>query len=1065
MKNTSILFPGKRTRWGGRAWTAIALAWLGCFAATAQTPVTVTVNKNNVLQRNFGGLGFNVPVDETVDQHTWNTVVGKRLKEVSVGSYVRVFSDVSSFAPTKGNYTWNSPGQQAWDRMMTLLKANDTDVFVTNGYWGTQPPFLGGNREITNADTLADWVEVQLAGLNQWVNVKGFTNIRQWTVTNEFNSFDAFDATRRANWFRHARLVHNGLAGRNLAGKVEVTGTDALGRVDPWRATLPEAVAFHNDLFPRYEVHDYPQTDAYWLQDANGNWFQDDDGGAGYLAATNYEKKMKKFIYARYLIRSTGKDMIIGEFGGTGTNEDLGPDGKRETYPDHDKGEFGNFVVDYALAGLNTGIQAMAYWWFHDTGQEGTGQWTFFNDTGAMADERGNWQTRPEYYAYGLVGRYVRKNSAVYETTSSNSLVHVAAVQHNADGKYALIVNNRETQSINLSLTLPGETGKFRKFVYNPASVPTNGDLPRHAAEVQVSAGALTDQIGAGQVVVYTNEFDETAPAAVTGVSATGKTLTWSASAAGDLSYYRIYRSTAPITSLSGATQVGSTLAADYTDNTPAPGGATALHYVVTAVDKYGNESPLSASTRAAVRALTAASTCIPNPNTQREWRITNPNLIAVSLHWSISGTSQSGTFTAAPGTSSLLTARGGTNNLTLSWRNENNGWQTATAAAPTAYCPETVTDELQDWTVSSEHTAGWYFDTSVSTAFPGDASRIVRGATSTERIVYRFSNIRNVSADVYYHTAFGGTVKFYTSANNVNYAELPVNYSQHLTSGGWALRTYAPSGSLPENTNYVKIEVSGGSQSWTPQLGRVRVSYLPATYDPLNDWSKSFSHGGFYFDTSGGASNDWDNSVAVRHNLTPESIVYNKPNITDVSVKLIYHTTFPATVKYYTSPDNSTYTPLAMLLTSAPTAGGFYRYTYAPGGALPAGTNYFKIEISGGSQAWATRVAEVNLKHSPLATARIAAGPEAARAEALSVFPNPAAGDVTVVYYAAAAGAVSLSVADALGRPHLTRQLEARAGENRETLRLGTLKRGLYTIQVRSLTGTPRTVKVLVTQ
>jgi hypothetical protein len=205
---------------------------------------------------------------------------------------------------------------------------------------------------------------------------------------------------------------------------------------------------------------------------------------------------------------------------------------------------------------------------------------------------------------------------------------------------------------------------------------------------------------------------------------------------------------------------------------------------------------------------------------------------------------------------------------------------------------------------------------------------------------------------------------------------------------------------------------------------------------------------------------------VAVRHNLTTESIVYNKPNITDVSVKLIYHTTFPATVKYYTSPDNSTYTPLAMLLTSAPTAGGYYRYTYVPGGALPAGTNYFKIEISGGSQAWATRVAEVNLKHSPLVPARIAAArPEGVGTESLSVFPNPAAGDVTVVYYAAAEGAVRLSVTDALGRTHLARPLKARAGENRETLRAGTLKSGLYTIQVLSGTGTPRTAKVLITQ
>jgi hypothetical protein len=106
---------------------------------------------------------------------------------------------------------------------------------------------------------------------------------------------------------------------------------------------------------------------------------------------------------------------------------------------------------------------------------------------------------------------------------------------------------------------------------------------------------------------------DTTAPAAVTGVTATGSqtgiALSWGASAASDLAGYSVYRASSPTgtyTKLNAALLTGTTFS-----DTTAPAGV-ASSYQVTATDRSGNESARSA----------AVSATRPGTTTQQPVRI-----------------------------------------------------------------------------------------------------------------------------------------------------------------------------------------------------------------------------------------------------------------------------------------------------------------------------------------------------------------------------------------------------------------------------------------------------------
>ncbi|AFC33187.1 hypothetical protein PM3016_6564 [Paenibacillus mucilaginosus 3016] len=110
---------------------------------------------------------------------------------------------------------------------------------------------------------------------------------------------------------------------------------------------------------------------------------------------------------------------------------------------------------------------------------------------------------------------------------------------------------------------------------------------------------------------------------------------------------------------------------------------------------------------------------------------------------------------------------------------------------------------------------------------FGGDGSRFTRLSTQPGFIVYRLeSGVRSFMVSSYFYTGIPIVHnRLYTSADGVTYKELPATvYPSGSAAGNWQQYIYEAS-SLPEGTQYVKVEMSGDSKSWTPQLSRASLN------------------------------------------------------------------------------------------------------------------------------------------------------------------------------------------------------------------------------------------------
>lgn len=126
-------------------------------------------------------------------------------------------------------------------------------------------------------------------------------------------------------------------------------------------------------------------------------------------------------------------------------------------------------------------------------------------------------------------------------------------------------------------------------------------------------------------------------------------------------------------------------------------------------------------------------------------------------------------------------------------------------------------------------------------------------------------------------------------------------------------------------------------------------------------------STAGWTFDGSNPAYFSGDSTRMVRTSTATESIVYHLSDIQSYAVRVHYFIGATAEIKFYGSGDAAEWAEISSVHDQATAvSNGWYKTTYSPAAAIPAGIHYLKIEVSGDTSEWALQLGAAAITKQP---------------------------------------------------------------------------------------------------
>lgn len=531
---------------------------------TAQREIVVRTGQ--VVHAKFGGVGFHVfDHVHAASRQLLDEVIEKRWRELN-----------PSFARLNHHYGWNQPMLDQVAARMERLQGTGTEVYMAT--WDPRP--------VKTPDERAAYARKIVDSLEFLARTKGLTNLRTYCMANEL-SLNGWGTLRDdlPRFQAYQQAIFDELKARKL--DIRLLATDA-SPIASWD-TLEWAADHMDEITGVYGGHHYIA--EYGLDDERFYpWF------------------LAKMEWGAAVARKRGKDFILGEFGcKQGPPERTVGGRKMDTCVYWDTPQeplVALQLAEAAIAAINGGVYATAYWTFADFPDE-YGHSDGVPESKAYANKWGvfRWSgedhtTRAHYYAYGLLTKFFRGLATVYKVSASDPRLRVAALQHQGSKTWSLAVVNRNRRAVPLAIAVEGASpsASFRKYVYDPNAIPFHpfGDLQDPAGRIAMKDGRLADTVGPLTLTVYTTACDDEPPAPVQGlkVDAAGegkRRVSWQASTEKDLCYYRVFRSDQADFTPDVKTQIASTIATQFMD-AKAEAGKT-YHYKVLAVDASGNAS------------------------------------------------------------------------------------------------------------------------------------------------------------------------------------------------------------------------------------------------------------------------------------------------------------------------------------------------------------------------------------------------------------------------------------------------------------------------------------------
>lgn len=417
-------------------------------------------------------FSHNVTMGNGASIEDWDSIIVPRVKSMRIQRY-RVCVLPQWWEPYNDNedpfvandfgFTWNSYDMQSLYKVLDLAEETNADVNLV--LWGCpvgaslstggkhikyiEPWFLSSGRKhwVTGPKDPEEFAENFVSLLSHLIKVKKYTCIKEITPFNEPES----KVVETDNYVLCFKAIHNRLIKEGLRDKVSMVASD---NIDSNQWFLKTCVDSLSDIADIYDSHSY----AFGHNSKN---------------ESIREWELNNF----QIVLPSGKTHFVGEFG---TNET-----RIEAFETFERGvQLSRIAIEL----LNAGAVSVSYWCLDDhfTNTESSydnmmksGLWRYINKvySGEVfyspSDE--NYHVRPQYYAYSLLTRFIRKGDVVYPTNLKESYLSTIALKHNEGNWTYFFVNSTIN---NYSLLINNEFSLAKRlniFQYKKEELPIGG--------------------------------------------------------------------------------------------------------------------------------------------------------------------------------------------------------------------------------------------------------------------------------------------------------------------------------------------------------------------------------------------------------------------------------------------------------------------------------------------------------------------------------------------------------------------------------------------------------------
>jgi len=357
------------------------------------------------------------------------------------------------------------------------------------------------------------------------------------------------------------------------------------------------------------------------------------------------------------------------------------------------------------------------------------------------------------------------------------------------------------------------------------------------------------------------------------------------------------------------------------------------------------------------------------------------------------------------------------------------------------------IYDEMIDNSNMISMSSNWNFTTITTGDLINDPEQIQRTNLNDGEVIYDATNIDTFRVDFWgikdQTTAEYGTIKAFTSTDNITYNEIILNSEESHYTEYRRLFYYTPDSQLPNGTTYLKIVLTGGDQSWkglisgvelfdeqpftptdfsfidnltvTPDPSlfnfedtdlRTNEDGLPSFSDPLSNTNNFYrTSGNFYFSNILPEDYDDDTSRLVRSNTNTQDIelvydidalnyfriefwTYKNRSLADIS-------NITGQIQTYISENADIpedYTEVPLKFARIKIIGDWILYALVSETEIETNVNFFKTTITGGTEGsmWGGQYGAIHLYDSSLANQDDTLSTTEETLSTVSIFPNP---------------------------------------------------------------------------